>query len=155
MIIIDDPLKADEAHSEARRESVNNWFDNSLYSRLNDKENGAIIVVMQRLHEDDLVGHLLEKGGWEVVSFPAIADADESFRIESPYGAREYQRRKCDALHPERESTETLALLRDRLGTAAFAAQYQQAPSPPEGLLVKAAWFPRYKRPNCPAPLMP
>src|SRR4051794_35829581 len=52
LIIIDDPLKPDEAVSDSRRESVNDWFDNSLYSRLNDKRSGCIILIMQRLHED-------------------------------------------------------------------------------------------------------
>src|SRR2546421_306104 len=55
-IIIDDPLKPDEALSEAQRTAANEWFDHTLYSRLNDKRTGAIIVIMQRLHEDDLTG---------------------------------------------------------------------------------------------------
>ncbi len=54
IIIIDDPLKADDALSETRRRSVNEWYDNTLRSRLNSQENGAIIIVMQRLHADDL-----------------------------------------------------------------------------------------------------
>src|SRR6185503_2786726 len=60
-IIIDDPLKPDEALSEPRRKSVNEWYDNSLVSRLNDKATGCIIIIMQRLHQDDLVGHVLEQ----------------------------------------------------------------------------------------------
>jgi len=59
-IIVDDPQKPDEALSEIRRKSVNDWYDNTLLSRLNSKETGVIIIVMQRLHEDDLVGHVLE-----------------------------------------------------------------------------------------------
>ena len=59
-IIIDDPLKPDEALSEVQRNAVNNWFDHTLISRLNDKRNGCIILIMQRLHEDDLVGHVLK-----------------------------------------------------------------------------------------------
>src|SRR5207248_6012981 len=64
-IIIDDPLKPDEALSEAQRTAANDWFDHTLYSRLNDKRTGVIIVIMQRLHEDDLTGHLLEKNSLE------------------------------------------------------------------------------------------
>ena len=60
-IIIDDPLKPEEALSDAQRAAANEWFDHTLYSRLNDKRTGVIIVIMQRLHEDDLTGHLLEK----------------------------------------------------------------------------------------------
>ena len=59
MIIIDDALKPDEALSESRRNAVNEWYDNTLLSRLNDKARGCIIIIMQRLHQDDLVGHVL------------------------------------------------------------------------------------------------
>src|SRR5262249_46367476 len=64
-IIIDDPLKPDEALSDAQRTAANDWFDHTLYSRLNDKRTGVIIVIMQRLHEDDLTGHLLAKNSLE------------------------------------------------------------------------------------------
>jgi hypothetical protein len=58
-LIIDDPLKPEEALSDTQRKAVNDWFDHTLYSRLNDKRNGCIVLTMQRLHEDDLVGHVL------------------------------------------------------------------------------------------------
>src|SRR5271163_2542106 len=58
IIIIDDPLKPEEALSEAHRRAANEWFDHTLYSRLNDKQQGAIVLIMHRLHEDDLVGHV-------------------------------------------------------------------------------------------------
>ena len=61
-IIIDDPLKPDEALSETQRKAVNDWFDHTLITRLNNKQSGCIIIIMQRLHEDDLVGHLLDRG---------------------------------------------------------------------------------------------
>ena len=63
IIILDDPLKPDDALSETRRTSVNEWYDNTLLTRLNSKENGVIIIVMQRLHQDDLVGHVIGAGG--------------------------------------------------------------------------------------------
>ena len=69
-VIIDDPLKPDEALSETQRTAVNQWYDNTLYSRLNNKRTGCIIIIMQRLHEDDLVGHVLEQGDWKRVSPP-------------------------------------------------------------------------------------
>jgi len=73
-LIIDDPLKPDDAFSESLRQAVNDWYDTTLRSRLNSKQDGVIIVVMQRLHQDDLVGHLLEKEHWDVLRFPAIAE---------------------------------------------------------------------------------
>jgi hypothetical protein len=78
VIIIDDPLKADEALSEARRNNVNDWFDNTLRSRLNRQAEGAIVIIMQRLHVDDLVAHLQETEDWRVLSFAAIAEQDKS-----------------------------------------------------------------------------
>ena len=92
VILIDDPLKPAEAMSESRRGAVNDWFDGTLYSRLNDKTRGAIVLVMQRLHEDDLAGHLLKQEGWDVLSFPAIAEADELHVAETPFGVRRFQR---------------------------------------------------------------
>ena len=67
IILIDDPLKPEEALSAVRRKAANEWFDHTLYSRLNDKRHGAIVIIMQRLHEDDLAGHVLEQEPWEVV----------------------------------------------------------------------------------------
>ena len=82
IIIIDDPLKPEDALSETRRKGVNEWFNSSLLSRLNDKENGCIIIIMQRLHQDDLVGHVQEQGEWTVLSLPAIAEVDEAHVFE-------------------------------------------------------------------------
>jgi predicted phage terminase large subunit-like protein len=141
MIIIDDPLKPDEAMSESRRKSVNEWFDNSLLSRLNDKNKGVIIIVMQRLHMDDLVGHVLEQGAWEVLSFPAIAEQDETFEIDSILGKQVYRRRPGELLQPEREPQEVLDRARRELGEYNFSAQYQQQPIPVEGNIVKNKWL--------------
>ena len=91
LIILDDPLKPDDALSEPRRNSVNEWYDNTLLSRLNSKETGVIIIVMQRLHQDDLVGHVREQEGWDVLSFAAIAEEDEVHLIEGSLGKRCFQ----------------------------------------------------------------
>jgi hypothetical protein len=64
-IIVDDPLSADEARSEVSRRNVIQWFSKVLMSRLNSKMLGTVIIVMQRLHMEDLTGHLLEIGGWD------------------------------------------------------------------------------------------
>ena len=71
LIILDDSLKPEDALSETRRNSANDWYDNTLLSRLNSKKSGVIIIVMQRLHQNDLVGHVLEQEDWEVLSFPS------------------------------------------------------------------------------------
>jgi predicted phage terminase large subunit-like protein len=143
-IIIDDPLKPDEALSEVQRKSVNNWYDNTLISRLNDKRTGCIILIMQRLHEDDLVGHVLEQNGWRLLKFPAIAEEDETHVIETPYGTKKFRRSMGEPLHPEREPLEVLAKLREIQGEYNFAGQYQQAPAPLRGGMVKVEWFKTY-----------
>ena len=143
-IIIDDPLKPDEALSDGQRNAVNEWYDNTLYSRLNSKDEGCIILIMQRLHEDDLVGHVLEQEQWEVVSLPAIAEQDESFLIETPYGPRRFTRTAGGILHPARESRRTLENIRRTIGEYNFAGQYQQAPAPAGGGLINREWFKTY-----------
>ena len=144
-ILIDDPLKPEEALSKALRLACNEWFLNTLYSRLNDKCRGAIVIIMQRLHEDDLVGHVLGQEPWEVLSFPAIAEADEVHAIETIWGRQCFTRRLGEALHPAREPLLVLQNIRRTIGEYYFAGQYQQSPAPLGGGLVKAEWFKRYR----------
>jgi predicted phage terminase large subunit-like protein len=151
LILIDDPLKPSDAMSESRRLAGNEWFDGTLYSRLNDKTRGVIVIVMQRLHEDDLVGHVLKQEGWDVVSFPTIAEVDERHVVETAFGRREFVRRAGEALHPERESLETLRQIRATIGEYNFAGQYQQSPAPAGGGMVKEAWFRRYRPEDLPS----
>jgi hypothetical protein len=80
LLIIDDPLKPQDAQSESARDSLKQWYSNTLLSRLDHKSEGSIIVVMQRLHPDDLVGHLLEEGGWTHLNLPAIAETECKYR---------------------------------------------------------------------------
>ncbi len=150
VILIDDPLKPADAMSESRRAAANEWFDSTLYSRLNDKQNGSIVIVMQRLHEDDLAGHALEKEGFDVVSFPAIAEEDELHRIETLLGPAEFGRSSGEALNPKREPIETLSRIRSTIGEYNFAAQYQQRPAPRGGGMIKEAWFRRFSAGNRP-----
>jgi len=151
LIIIDDPLKPDDALSESRRNAANEWYDHSLISRLNDKAQGCVIIIMQRLHQDDLVGHVLEQGDWKVLSFPAIAERDETFAIESPLGRRYFRRRTGEALHPGRESLATLRDIHQRMGEYHFASQYQQNPTPLGGVMVKTEWLKFYEPGEQPA----
>lgn len=141
IIVIDDPVKPDEALSEAMREAANSWFDNTLYSRLNDKRTGAIVIIMQRLHLNDLVGHVIEKEDWTVVNLPAIATDDEHWLYSTLAGPTEYRRAPGDLLHPSREPTAVLHGLRSTLGDYVFAAQYLQSPVPIGGGLVKTEWL--------------
>lgn len=143
-IIIDDPSKPEEALSDTQRNAVNEWFDHTLYSRLNDKRTGRIVLIMQRLHEDDLVGHVQQIENWRVLKFPAIAEENECYEIQTPYGPRRFERKVGEALHPEREPLGVLNRLREALGEYNFAGQYQQAPAPLGGGYVKEEWFKTY-----------
>ncbi len=141
IIIVDDPLKADDALSDARRSSVNEWYDNTLRSRLNNQTAGAIIIIMQRLHADDLVAHVMENEAWELISFPAIAGHSETYLAQTPYGRRTITRHTGDVLQPSLQSSETLETLRRSMTEYNFAAQYQQDPQPPSGLIVRRDWL--------------
>jgi predicted phage terminase large subunit-like protein len=150
-LIIDDPLKPDEATSEVARKKVNDWYDHTLLTRLNDKRDGRIIVIMQRLHQNDLVGHVLEKEDWTVVRFPAIAEEDETFRVPTPFGSvRTYSRITGEALHSKREDLATLEKIKSVQGSYNFAGQYQQSPAPQGGGMIKEQWFKTYAPQSCP-----
>lgn len=141
MFIIDDPQKPIDAQSEALRGQVNQWFTNTLLSRLTYKENAAIVVVMQRLHLDDLSGYLQLSGGWHMLSLPAIAETNE----DVPIGEGCFHRRGIgEALHPAYESIETLRSLQRSMGSSVFSAQYQQNPIPLEGGMIKRGWLRYY-----------
>ncbi len=142
IIIIDDPIKPDDASSETTRKNVLTWFRNTLLSRLNNKKTGSIVLVMQRLHEEDLAGHLLEDGGWRHLCLPAIAEDDLEIAIGD---GKTKLFREGEVLHPERESRAQLDRLRRSMGTATFSAQYQQSPVPAEGLHVKRDWLRFYQ----------
>ncbi|MET0048181.1 MAG: phage terminase large subunit [Sedimenticola sp.] len=141
MIIIDDPMKPQDGTSAVQREAVKQWYDGTLYSRLDSKSDGVIILVMQRLHVDDLVAHLLEKEEWVHLNLPAIAEHEQHFQL--PNGRR-YVRSPGGILHPERESMDTLGKIQETIGSFNFSAQYQQQPIPQEGNLVKWSWFNNY-----------
>lgn len=144
LFILDDVQKPVDALSEVERNKVQNWFSNTLLSRLDNKKRDAIIIVMQRVHLQDLTGYLLERGGWQQLSVSAIAEQDERIQI----GPNRFHYRKAgEALHPRYEPLETLEQLRGDLGSEVFAAQYQQAPVPPGGGLIKKDWLSYYTEP--------
>ena len=144
VIVIDDPLKPDQALSEVGRKAVNEWYDNTLLSRLNNKRTGCIIIVMQRLHQDDLVGHVLAQDDWTVLSFPAIAEESECVPFWTPYGIQRFIRQPGEALHPDREAVAEYEAMRRRIGLYNFSSQYQQRPIPISGNLVKREWLRSY-----------
>jgi len=142
LIIIDDPLKPIDALSEVKRGAANDWFLNTVLSRLDNKRTGAIVIVMQRVHLDDLTGFVLRQSDErKLLSLPAIADRHETIPLTM---GRVHERQVGDALSAEREPMEVLKQLRLQLGSDLFSAQYQQAPVPPGGAMIKRRWIRRY-----------
>lgn len=139
-IIIDDPIKPEDAHSDRARQSVNEWFRSTVLSRLDDKQRSVLILVMQRLHVNDLTGFVEASGGFTKLSFPAIAIKDESIQLRDGLA---YVRREGDPLQGQRESVALLHRIRDDIGSFNFAAQYQQSPETPEGAMFKLKYFQR------------
>jgi predicted phage terminase large subunit-like protein len=135
-LIIDDPLNAIDVVSDTIRNGTNVWFDRTLMSRLNNKAAGTVIVVMQRLHQADLTGHLLEKGGWGQLLLRAIAPHDTFV----PIGGRDYFWEEGEPLQ-KREGHNVLDDLKRQLGAQIFNAQYLQDPLPDTGNLLDPNWL--------------
>ncbi|MBB6124592.1 phage terminase large subunit [Sphingobium subterraneum] len=140
LLIVDDLIGTQDIHSEARRAEQKRYVDETLYSRLDNKENAVFIVVQQRLHEDDVIQHLYEKGSWHLFSLPAIATEPQSFPLMN---GRSFNRAQGDVLAPLFESRETLAEIERGMTSRIFSAQYQQNPIPDGGDVIKIDWFER------------
>jgi predicted phage terminase large subunit-like protein len=150
-IIIDDPIKSSDAMSETVRDKCNEWYRSTLLSRLNNKSTGKILLIMQRLHEADLSGHILDTDdSYQHIKIPMVAEQDETLRI-NPMSVLEpkYIMRKIgDLLHPERDNLSIVESLRSGMGEYAFAGQYQQNPAPMGGGLIKQQWLHWYPAPK-------
>ncbi|KIN79157.1 phage terminase large subunit [Sulfitobacter mediterraneus] len=125
LIIVDDLMKASDANSDAMREDARRFFDETLYTRINKKASGSIVVVQQRLHQDDLIAHLQDKGTFEHLNLPAIAQISEQIPL---YCGFVHEREQGDLLSHSRENEDTLAQIRRDLGEAPFCTQYLQDP---------------------------
>ena len=141
VIIIDDLIKADAAHSEAEVKRVQDYLSSTLITRLNNPATSKIIVIQQRLSEMDPAGFLKAKGGYKVLSLPSIASRRETI----PLGrGRVHVREPNDLLFPQRFPAEVLERLRRDMGSSKFSAQHLQNPTPPEGNLLRLEWFKTY-----------
>ena len=142
-IIIDDPLTADQARSDVERRAANDWFDQTISTRGVTRDT-AIIVVMQRLHEDDLAGHLLGRGGWEHLCLPMRYEktvAAEGTRLGHLADARDPRTEDGELLWPGLFTEKIVRQLELDLGPYGIAGQLQQRPAPIGGGLFKREWF--------------
>ena len=140
-IIVDDPIKASDAVSQVVRKSINDWYDNTLSSRLDNKKDGVIIIVMQRLHLDDLTGHIFKQDGWNLLSLPALANRDEKYIL---LNGKEVIRKAGEVLCPELEPLEEILRLKKSMTNYNFSAQYQQTPIPEKGNIIDFDMFKYY-----------
>lgn len=138
VIIVDDPISARDALSETIRTGTNEWFDNTMSSRLNDPKTGAFVLIMQRLHEDDLVGHVLSRdpGQWTHLCLPARYEPDHPHVYDM-----DVRTKKDELLWPERMPEAEVKRLETTMGSFTAAGQLQQRPAPREGGIVKYEWF--------------
>jgi len=144
-LIIDDPQNPININSTQSRETTVNWYEQVFASRLDDKNNGVIVLIMQRLHEKDLSGHLLGKnsGVWEHLNIPAIFEKEISYHF---FNSSKTKNLKINSvLHDNRENLESLQRTKKELGTHTFSSQYMQNPIPYDGGMVKVEWLSRYK----------
>jgi predicted phage terminase large subunit-like protein len=136
-LFIDDPTDADDAYSESARTAANNWYDSAFANRLNDLRTGTRCLIMQRLHPDDLAGHILEReaGEWEVLTIPQMWE--ESRRTVTSLGWTDPRNTVGELAFPARFPADVIALERLRLGESGFAGQHQQRPFAAGGEIFK------------------
>ncbi|MGE3247486.1 MAG: phage terminase large subunit [Beijerinckiaceae bacterium] len=142
IIIIDDPHNTKTLESDVEREAVIMWWDEVISTRLNDVRSGAFIVVMQRLHSQDLTGHILaSETGWDHLCLPMRYDSEHPNKTYSSIGWVDPRTEDGELLDPERFPADELAKLEKRLGSYGTAGQMQQRPTPRSGGLFKKRWF--------------
>ena len=139
-ILIDDPLDASDAMSHTVRENVIETFRGTIFQRLNNKATNKIVLIMQRLHEEDLSGYLL-KLGYRHLCMPATATERQVHRL---LNERTHVRLPGEILNPTQEPQSVLDEIRHMMSANPYAAQYQQAPVPDTGVMFKVADIQRY-----------
>jgi predicted phage terminase large subunit-like protein len=140
-ILLDDPMDRDSAHSDLEREKANITYDEAISTRLNDPAAGAIVVIMQRLHELDTTGHLLAgEEDWDHLCLPMLYESDHPFVC-----AEDIRTEEDEPLWPERFTPDVIAAMRQRLQTYGFAGQAQQRPTPKGGGTWRTGWFNRWR----------
>lgn len=138
-IVVDDSLKAQDAHSDAKRLGANQWWDGTMSSRVNDLRKRARVSIQQRLHTMDLTGHCLEKGGYDHLNLPTEYDP-ESAKTTS-IGWSDPRTEPGELLFPQYFTDEVVAQAKVDLGSAGFAGQHNQRPAPANGDVFKKQWF--------------
>lgn len=144
-ILVDDAHNVVDAESDAIRQTALDWFDQSMSTRTDDPDVGVHIVVGQRVHEQDLAGHVLEQGGYVHLNLPAEYEPKTTVPV-SPIGWSDPRTEPGELLWPVRFDRAALEDLKLRLGSRAASAQLQQEPAPLGGDILKREWWKLYYR---------
>ena len=142
-VVVDDPHNVAERESETIRRATLTWWDETMSTRLNDPKTGAKIIVMQRVHEKDLSGHVLEQGGYVHLNLPA--EFEPQRRCTTMIGWNDWRIAEGELLWPQRISRSEISDFKLRLGPSGYAGQFQQRPTPAGGARFQREWF-RYYR---------
>jgi predicted phage terminase large subunit-like protein len=138
-IVIDDPHKADEVESDITRQNVLDWLDGTMSTRLNDPAKGSVVLIMQRLHEQDLTGHMLEQGDCEHLCLPAEFEPSHPF-----VWPQDPRTEPGELLWPAHFDQREIDRLKRALGSYRAAGQLQQRPAPATGGIFQNAWWGYY-----------
>ena len=136
IIVVDDPHNVREKESETTRQSVADWWDEAMSTRLNDPVEGAYVMIMQRVHHQDLAGHVLNKGGWTHLCLPARYEHDHPHK-----SIHDMRTTDGELLWKNRFPEEALRSLENDLGSYGAAGQLQQRPSPRSGGMFDRTWW--------------
>ncbi|HEX4124690.1 MAG TPA: phage terminase large subunit [Tepidisphaeraceae bacterium] len=142
-VVVDDPHNLIDIESRATREATLEWWDQAMSTRMNDPKTAARVIVMQRLHERDLSGHVLEQGGYLHLCLPA--EFEPARRCATAIGWQDPRTLAGELLWPERVGPPEIAGFKRSLGPIGFAGQFQQHPTPAKGARFLSDWF-RYYR---------
>lgn len=143
-LIVDDPIKAEDAYSEIARETCKRWFSETMESRFNDQLKRSRVIICQRLHEDDLSAHVLKQGGWQHLMLPAEFDPKRKSVVRRKDGSILWEDPRTvegEVMFPAKFSAEVLTNLKRAMGSYAYAAQFQQLATPAAGGVVQRAWL--------------
>lgn len=139
-LLIDDPLEIGKANSKAEREHVNFVYDNAISQRGNDPKTTKQVLIMQRLHDEDLCGHVIASGDeWEQLVLPAEYEGVK--RFHSSIGFEDPRKNEGELLWPERIGRKEIESLKIPLSPIGVAGQFQQRPTPLVGAIFKRDWF--------------
>ena len=143
-VVVDDPHNVTQRESDAIRRATLTWWDQTMSTRLNDPKVGAKVIVMQRVHEKDLSGHVLEQDGYVHLCLPAEFEPGRRCVTNLPWTWTDWREKEGALLWPARIGKSEISDFKLRLGPSGYAGQFQQRPAPAGGARFRQEWFRYY-----------